>query len=88
MMRRASAEDLVRARKYAAAVDWSLAAGALDPGAGFADHVTYDDKLKFIERHRTLATEIERGLHDHNFTVWQRMNYFLTGECVGLLPKY
>ena len=76
-----------QARIYAAKIHYDIAKHAFNDDFGFASHVTHDDKVKYVERHLNLAKEIEEGNQDHNFTVWQRMNEFLTGECVALLPK-
>ena len=81
-------EDRLKlAREYAAKINWKLADTALDDDFGFASHVTRDDKLRYAEEQRIYAKEIEAGVHDGNFTILQRMNYYLTGECVALLPK-
>ena len=80
-------EQLKAARVYAAKIDRDIAAHAFDPDFGFAAHVTYKDKVIYAANHALHACEIEAGLHDHNFTVWQRMNYYLTGECVPFLPN-
>lgn len=52
----------------------------------YAPHVTKEQKQK------NLVDGIERGLAvtlgtSRYFTVNQRINYILTGECVALLPK-
>ena len=75
------------ARNYAAKIDRDIAEHAFDDDFGFASHVTDDDKHEYVKKHIKLAEEIEAGEHDNNFTVWQRMNYFLTGESVPFLPK-
>lgn len=75
------------ARDYAASISDRLADRALDDDFGFAEHVTHEDKLRYIERHRRNAAEIRDCKHDHNFTIWQRMNYYLTGKDVALLPS-
>lgn len=80
--------DLNEARKYAAKINHKLADHAFDNDFGFASHVTDDDKREYADKQRTFAREIEAGLHDGNFTVWQRMQYYLTGEWVPLFPKY
>ena len=79
-------QDTQTARQYAAQINYELASHAFDTDFGFASHVTDTDKQDYVARNIKLANEIEQGLHDNNFTVWQRMNYFLTGECVALLP--
>ncbi len=75
------------AREYAAKINHSMADHALDADRGFASHVTHQDKIAYQKRQREYANEIEAGKHDHNFTIWQRMNYFLTGESVAFLPS-
>ena len=75
-----------QARAYAAKINYELASTAHDKDFGFASHVTEKDKDEYAAEQLKLANQIERGELDHNFTVWQRMNYFLTGECVPLLP--
>jgi len=77
---------LDQARKYAAKINHKLADGAFDDDAGFASHVTYQDKVEYARYQRQLAEEIEDGHHDNNFTIRQRMEYFLTGKCTPLLP--
>lgn len=73
------------ARIYAALVHRAIAAEALTADY-YADHVTMQQRQEIKERELKLAEEIERGEHDHNFTVAQKMHYFLTGECPALLP--
>jgi len=77
---------LQQARIYAAKINRDIAKNALNNNFGFASHVTHEDKLEYIEKNIKQADEIEQGLHDHNFTVAQRMHYYLTGNCVALLP--
>lgn len=86
-MKNISEKDLQRARNYAAEKDRDLAAHVFDYDFGFADHVTDDDKCDYAAKRISYAKEIEAGEHDGNFTVWQEMNYFLTGECVPFLPR-
>ena len=76
-----------QAREYAAQVNFDIAQAARLPDFGFASHVTDEAKAAYIQRELDLANDILAGKLDHNFTVWQRMNYCLTGECVALLPK-
>ena len=73
------------ARVYAAKINRELAAHAFDNDFGFASHVTLADKQAYAERNIKLAENIEAGKLDNNFTVCQRMNYYLTGECVPFL---
>jgi len=77
----------VKARIYAAQIHYELAEEATAPGnpLGFASHVTEEDKRLYAERERLYGDEVVGGRHDHNFTIWQRIYYFLTGEDVPLL---
>lgn len=80
-------EQIQKAREYAAEIEFRIADEALDPGFGFAPHVTESEKRKYADDARAHAEAIVRGEHDNNFTIWQRMNYYLTGKFVPLLPK-
>ena len=79
-------ESLIqKAREYASK---NLKEGARKIRSGekkMASHVTKEEKLKIAKRKEDYANEIIAGRHDVNFTVWQRMNYYLTGECPGFL---
>ena len=77
--------EVDKARHYAAGAHYRCALAALAGEIDFPSHMTKDRIEDYIIRDVTLAIEIEQGKHDHNFTVWQRMNYYLTGECVPLL---
>ena len=82
-----SKEKLQEAREYAAESNYKLAHHAHDKDFGFASHITEQDKDDYVEKQTKYAEEIEAGKHDDNFTVWQRMNYYLTGENIPFLPK-
>lgn len=83
-----SEKDIQKARVYAASIDRKCAAAALSPDyVQFADHVTEEDKKRYSENCLAEAEKIENGERDHTFYVWQRMNYYLTGETVPFLPK-
>jgi len=43
-------------------------------------------KIPVYKNSLLYADEVESGQHDNNFSVWQEMHYFLTGECVSFLP--
>jgi len=77
--------NIKQARVYAAKIHREIAAEALTADY-YANHVTTEKRQEIKERNIKLAEEIERGEHDHNFTVAQKMHYFLTGECPALLP--
>jgi hypothetical protein len=80
-------EQLQAARVYAASFNRDCAKHAFDSDYGFADHVTFEDKQNYVYGNLKYAEEIEAGEHDHNFTVRQRMEYYLTGESVPFLPR-
>lgn len=80
-------DQLQAARNYAAEGSWCCMENALNDDNYFASHITWSEKQKYARRERRWAMEVEAGLRDHNFSVWQRMNYYLTGECIALLPK-
>ena len=53
----------------------------------FASHVTDVEKEAYIKRYwLDIADTVERG-NITSFTIWQKINYVLTGECVALLGK-
>ena len=52
----------------------------------YASHVTESEKLDALARNLKQADEVEKGLHNHTFWVWQRVDTLLTGECIALLP--
>ena len=49
----------------------------------YASHVTEEQKEQNLIKSITYADNIHNNLH--NLSVWQKVNYKLTGECVGLL---
>lgn len=51
----------------------------------YADHVTEETKEKELQKHIDTANEIRNGVIN-SFTIWQRVNTELTGNCVALLP--
>ena len=51
----------------------------------YAPHITEEQKDRFLKESLERADEIERG-ENLSFTVWQKVNYKLTGKCVGFLP--
>lgn len=80
-----TSEQLQAARVYAASNPRAMAAEAMT-ATYYADHVDHAWRLRIQEEKNQLADEAERGEHDHNFTIRQRMYYYLTGESVALLP--
>ena len=77
-------EEMQKARKYAAEINHALADGAFSKDSGLADHV---DRQAYQDHQRSIARSIEVGTKDGNFTVWQRMYYYFTGESIAFLPK-
>ena len=75
-----TSEQIQDARSFVADGYFKLAEECFGLGFGFADHVTYEEKLKYARENITLAGEILSGFHDHNFTVKQKMWFFLTGD--------
>lgn len=51
----------------------------------YASHVTDDQKEDYLRKGLLYAEEIRLGKVT-NFTIWQRVNTELTGECIALLP--
>jgi hypothetical protein len=82
---RFSKEQLQEARLYASSINRDIAREAAKPDFGFADHVSDAEKNAYINNQLSLADDIDNGKMDGNFTVRQRMYYFLTGECVPIL---
>lgn len=78
-------KDLASARKFAALPSRNYANNI--NSIEFASHVTEETKLKIKAKKLKWAEEVEAGLHDGNFTVAQRMHYYLTGEEIGFLAK-
>ena len=77
-------DELIEARKHVAD-DIVTVAYAIYKQDVYADHVTPKKKTELLHRDISYAEEVQKGLHDDNFTIWQRMNTFITGECVALL---
>lgn len=44
-----------------------------------------NDPESWIKSLKACADDVEAGKYDHNFTIWQRMNFHLTGESVPFL---
>jgi hypothetical protein len=67
------------------AKDWRELCRAIRIEDEYAAHVTEAQKDKDLSEGLALADEIERG-EINSFTIWQRVNLELTGECVAFLP--
>ena len=66
------------------AKDWSDLAHAIRKADHYASHVTDDRKEQALQEMLHRADEIEAG-DIRSFTIWQRVNTVLTGDCVALL---
>lgn len=84
---RFSNEQLQEARVYAAKPNLACANSAREDANYFADHITEAQKETYIQKELDYASKILAGNCDRNFTVRQRMYYYLTGQCVALLPN-
>lgn len=71
-------EELQLAREYAAAYDTRC----IEAAKRGDYHV--NDLARYVAFHEEGRDRILRGEDDGNFTIWQRMNTFLTGKCVPL----
>ena len=80
-------EKEMQAARDSVAQDWRENAMDIFNGDPYATHVTKEEKYKALEHGKMTAQEISDGKHDHSFWCWQRINYKLTGEVVGLFPK-
>jgi hypothetical protein len=80
-----SPEDLQKARDHVAEWKRNNALEILNSN-DYASHVTEEQKQSIYNESLKLADSIQRGERDGEFWCWQRLNYFLTGESVALLP--
>jgi len=53
----------------------------------YASHVTEAQKDKNMQDQFAWAESVRQRENLNNFSVWQRVNTELTGECVAFLPK-
>lgn len=60
-------------------------ARAIKKENAYASHVTEKQKEQYLSKGLEYAEHIRLGNID-NFTIWQRVNNYLTGECVAFLP--
>ena len=51
----------------------------------YASHVTEVEKDEILKTNIDLTIKIRNG-ESRGFTIWQRVNLKLTGDCVALLP--
>ncbi len=66
--------------------DWRELAHAIKAENAYGSHITEAQKEQFLADGLRYADEIEKGLHNNNFTICQRVDTLLTGECIAFLP--
>lgn len=81
--------ELVTGQRLTAALasvasDWVDLAHAIRREDAYASHVTEADKDSYLAADLALAERIRNG-EVKSFTIWQRVDTALTGECVALL---
>lgn len=64
--------------------DWEEMARAIRKEDRYASHVTEDVKDARLAKDLETANRVRAG-NVSSFTIWQRVNTVLTGECVALL---
>jgi len=79
-------ERLQAARDKTAETWDALGDAALIGKIPFASHVSDAEIARYAMSQYDCAKAIRAGLSDGNFTIWQRINTILTGECVPFLP--
>ncbi len=67
--------------------DWADLAVKIKEENHYAPHVTEKEKEQYMLDMLNEAEAIKNGKVE-NFTIWQRVNEKLTGECVAFLPSY
>lgn len=75
--------ERLQAALNAVAEDWAQMATAIRREDAYASHVTDAEKDEILERDLAFSEAIRRG-EATGFTIWQRINTALTGECVPL----
>lgn len=78
--------DRVRAARAKVADDWDALAHAIRSEDAYASHVTTEEKEANLRAELLRADEIRSG-DAGGFTIWQRINAELTGECVPLFNR-
>jgi hypothetical protein len=67
------------------ASEWLELGYAIRQEDAYASHVTEAKKDEILAQHVLSAKEFALGISFPSFTMWQRLNTELTGECVALL---
>ena len=78
--------ERLQAALDAVADDWAALGHAIRRENAYAGHVSEATKDQLLARDLKTAERIRQG-EVVSFTIWQRVNEKLTGECVALLPK-
>ena len=89
-MHRTHTGEIVTGARLAAARDkvandWVALANGIRFEDAYADHVSEERKIKAHMQDLDFAEGIRNGHAPIGFTIWQRINTELTGECVALL---
>lgn len=78
--------DRLRAAMSAVADDYVKLAHDIHREDRYASHVTEARKEEILAKTLVFADDIRQGAPTGGFTVWQRINSKLTGECIAFLP--
>ena len=70
----------------AVADDMVRSAYAIYKENAYASHVTDERKDNLLQKSLQSADEVRSGKSKGGFWLWQRIDTFLTGECVAFLP--
>lgn len=76
--------DRLQAAFDTVANDWANLARAIRAEDHYAPHVSEETKEANLSRGLAEAERVRAGKIE-NFTIWQRVNTVLTGECIALL---
>ena len=68
------------------ASDWEELAKSVRKEDDYASHVSEFTKDDILRIQLVRAESIRNG-EIRSFAIWQRVNTYLTGDCVALLPK-
>jgi len=66
---------------------WEDNARKLRNSDDYGLHITDDQKGALLVKSLRFANRVRAGIEDHNFTVYQRLIFELSGESPALLPK-
>ena len=80
-----SPEELTKALQTVSA-DMVKLAEAIYKEDAYASHVTAATKKSILGKALVYASDVGKGLHTNNFTIWQRVDYLITGKSIALLP--